>query len=82
MTQGEPIAPVKLENIYMQSEFVSQIFVYGEESKEYLVAIVILDKKYADRVLKQKKGPVANTPPTITVEPVVEGEAQPETPAE
>lgn len=30
---GEYIAPEKLENIYSQSQYVAQVFVYGESLK-------------------------------------------------
>lgn len=33
LSQGEYIAPEKIENIYIQSPFVSQVFVYGESLK-------------------------------------------------
>lgn len=76
LTQGEQIHPLKLEHIYMQSEFVSQIFVHGEDSKDYLVGIVVLNKAYADRLVAERDPPKAT--PSITVDPAVEGEAKPE----
>lgn len=33
LSQGEYIAPEKIENIYQRSVFVSHIFVYGESLK-------------------------------------------------
>lgn len=33
LSQGEYIAPEKIENIYIQSPYVSQVFVYGESLK-------------------------------------------------
>ena len=41
LSQGEYIAPEKIEGIYSRSQFVSQIFVYGESLKSSLVAIVV-----------------------------------------
>jgi len=43
LSQGEYIAPEKLENIYSESLFISQIFVYGNPVESELVAIVIPD---------------------------------------
>lgn len=51
LAQGEYIAPEKIENIYIRSSFVSQIFVHGESLKSCLVAVVVPDpeslKKWA-----------------------------------
>jgi long-chain acyl-CoA synthetase len=41
LSNGEYIAPEKLENIYTQSELVSQIFVYGDSLRAFIVAIVV-----------------------------------------
>jgi len=43
LSHGEYIAPEKLENIYVQSRFVLQVFVHGETIKSSLVAIVVPD---------------------------------------
>ncbi|PRD34465.1 UNVERIFIED_CONTAM: Long-chain-fatty-acid--CoA ligase 1 [Trichonephila clavipes] len=36
LAQGEYIAPEKIENIYLTSQYVAQIFVYGESLKDVL----------------------------------------------
>lgn len=41
LSQGEYIVPEKIEGIYSRSQFVSQIFVYGEPIKSSLVAIIV-----------------------------------------
>ncbi|KAM7304986.1 long-chain-fatty-acid--CoA ligase 5 isoform X2 [Ixodes scapularis] len=46
LSQGEYIAPEKLENIFIRSLFVAQIFVHGESLKSCLVAVVIPDQEY------------------------------------
>ncbi|CAG0898064.1 unnamed protein product, partial [Darwinula stevensoni] len=51
LSQGEYIAPEKIENIYQKSEFVSQLFIHGESLKSCVVGIVVPDvevlKRYA-----------------------------------
>ncbi|VDM96267.1 unnamed protein product [Thelazia callipaeda] len=41
LSQGEFIAPEKVELIYTHSKYVSQIFVYGESLKSCLIGIVV-----------------------------------------
>ncbi|XP_043331364.1 long-chain-fatty-acid--CoA ligase 5 isoform X1 [Cervus canadensis] len=43
LAQGEYIAPEKIENIYIRSNLVSQIFVYGESLRSFLVGVVVPD---------------------------------------
>ena len=43
LSQGEYIAPEKLENIYGQIPKIAQNFVYGDSLKNFLVAIVVPD---------------------------------------
>ena len=49
LSQGEYIAPEKLENIFSQSSLFKNIFIYGDSLQDYIVAIVVLDE---DEVLK------------------------------
>lgn len=48
LSQGEYIPVEKLEAAYLQSSFVSQLYVYGDSSRSYLVAIIIPDKEYLE----------------------------------
>lgn len=41
LQQGEYIAPEKIENIYVRSKYVAQVFVYGNSYKSSLIAIVV-----------------------------------------
>lgn len=43
LSQGEYVAIESLENIYQSSQYVDQIFVYGDSFKSCLVAIVVPD---------------------------------------
>eukprot|EP00830_Metopus_es_P011192 TRINITY_DN2150_c0_g1_i1.p1 TRINITY_DN2150_c0_g1~~TRINITY_DN2150_c0_g1_i1.p1 ORF type:complete len:218 (-),score=51.71 TRINITY_DN2150_c0_g1_i1:9-662(-) len=45
MQHGEYVAPEKLENVYINSEYVAQIFVYGESLYTYLIAIIVPKKE-------------------------------------
>ncbi|CAF1513106.1 unnamed protein product, partial [Rotaria sordida] len=40
---GEYIAPKRIENIYIQSMYISQAFVYGNSYKSHTVAIIVPD---------------------------------------
>lgn len=46
LSQGEYIAPEKLENIFIRSPFVAQIFVHGESLKSCLIGVVVPDDQY------------------------------------
>ncbi|PRD32920.1 UNVERIFIED_CONTAM: Long-chain-fatty-acid--CoA ligase 1 [Trichonephila clavipes] len=54
LAQGEYIAPEKIENIYLSSPYVSQIFVHGESLQSCLVAIVVPDKEVLLSFCKEK----------------------------
>lgn len=42
LAQGEYIAPEKIENIYVASPYVAQIFVHGESLQVSSVIIIVL----------------------------------------
>jgi long-chain acyl-CoA synthetase len=46
LSQGEYVAPEKIENILMRSLFIAQCFVYGDSFQSALVAIVVPDEDY------------------------------------
>ncbi|NWV03068.1 ACSL5 ligase, partial [Ptilonorhynchus violaceus] len=43
LAQGEYIAPEKIENVYIRSTPVAQVFVHGESLRSFLVGIVVPD---------------------------------------
>lgn len=49
LSQGEYIAPEKLENIYVQSEWVAQSWMYGDSLRDNIIGIVVVDP---DRLAK------------------------------
>jgi long-chain acyl-CoA synthetase len=51
LNQGEYIAPERLEDVYVRSRWVAQIFVDGVSSESTVVAIVIPDEDYLRRQL-------------------------------
>ena len=48
LSQGEYIAPEKLQNIYSQVPIVSQMCVYGDSTRDYLTAIVVPDMTHVE----------------------------------
>lgn len=54
MSQGEYVAPDKLEQIFKTTQGIADIFVYGDSLKSVLVAVVNLDEKIALKSAKSK----------------------------
>lgn len=59
LSQGEYIAPEKLENIFVQSPHIMQVWVHGDSLQNYLLAFVVPDpdvcgKDYNEEELKEK----------------------------
>lgn len=54
LSQGEYIAPSKLENAYLKSKYVLQICVHGDSLKNYLIAIVVPNRPELERFVKEK----------------------------
>ena len=43
LSQGEYIAPEKLENVYVHSNFILQCWIYGDSLRDYIVGFFVLD---------------------------------------
>ena len=43
LSHGEYIAPEKLENVYIKSSFVGQIWIYGDSLRDYIIAFIVVD---------------------------------------
>uniref|UniRef100_A0A3Q0SXS3 Long-chain-fatty-acid--CoA ligase n=1 Tax=Amphilophus citrinellus TaxID=61819 RepID=A0A3Q0SXS3_AMPCI len=56
LAQGEYIAPEKIENIYMRSDAVAQVFVHGDSLQACLVAVVIPDPDFLSDWTKRTLG--------------------------
>jgi long-chain acyl-CoA synthetase len=52
LSQGEYIAPEKIENIYIQSKWVAQAFVFGNSLERVLVGIIIPDEEVLEAYCK------------------------------
>merc|ERR1712060_567506 len=53
LSQGEYVAPEKVENVYAVSAFIAQAFVYGDSLKPSLVAILVPDEEVVIPWLKK-----------------------------
>lgn len=56
LSQGEYIAPEKLENIFVLSPFVEQSFVYGDSLKNCIVVIVLPKPAAVDKFKQEHPG--------------------------
>jgi len=52
LSQGEYIAPAKLEGAYGRSKFITTIFVHGDSFKTYLIAVIVPNKDNVFAFLK------------------------------
>jgi long-chain acyl-CoA synthetase len=54
LSQGEYIAPSKLESVYSKSKYVMQICIYGDSQKNFVVGIIVPNKPALYEFLKNK----------------------------
>ncbi|XP_067936830.1 long-chain-fatty-acid--CoA ligase 5-like [Watersipora subatra] len=56
LSQGEYVAPERIENIYLNCGLISQCLVYGDSLMSYIVAIVVPDEETLPDYAKSKLG--------------------------
>ncbi|KAG6621240.1 putative long-chain-fatty-acid-CoA ligase [Phytophthora cinnamomi] len=54
LSQGEYVAPEKIEGIYIKSPLIAQAFVHGDSLKSYLVGIIVPDAEIVAKWAKDK----------------------------
>ncbi|PWA01884.1 hypothetical protein BB558_002014 [Smittium angustum] len=55
LSQGEYVAPERIENVYTDNQIVTQAFVYGHSLKSYLVGIIVPEPDLLVKFLKSTK---------------------------
>lgn len=61
LSQGEYVAPEKIENILIQSLLIGQAFVHGDSLQSYLVAIIVPDEEPVRKMLSMQEEAEAAT---------------------
>eukprot|EP01117_Protostelium_nocturnum_P007446 TRINITY_DN2663_c0_g1_i16.p1 TRINITY_DN2663_c0_g1~~TRINITY_DN2663_c0_g1_i16.p1 ORF type:complete len:1279 (-),score=483.63 TRINITY_DN2663_c0_g1_i16:1251-5087(-) len=56
LSQGEFIAPEKLEILYSKSKFIRQIFITGDTLQSFIVAIIVPNLQILRETLKREEG--------------------------
>lgn len=55
LSQGEYIAPEKIENVYANNNYVAQAFVYGDSLQSTLIAVIVPDEEVLKGWAKENK---------------------------
>lgn len=71
LSQGEYIAAEKLEGVYTRSPYISQMFIYGDSFKSYLVGIVVVDMETLVPWAKQNLNTNDLSGPALCANPAV-----------
>lgn len=54
LQQGEYVAAEKVQNIYAKSDLIAQIFIHGESTETFAIAIVVPQKKKFQELASSK----------------------------
>ncbi|TPX31879.1 hypothetical protein SmJEL517_g04924 [Synchytrium microbalum] len=54
LAQGEYVAPEKLENIFLQSDYIMQCFVWGDSLQNCLVAVIVPEAETSMKLAMEK----------------------------
>ncbi|CAF1488004.1 unnamed protein product [Adineta ricciae] len=54
LAQGEYVAPERIENIYIHSKYIAQVFVFGNGYKSYTVGIIVPDAEILEKYARDK----------------------------
>ena len=57
LSQGEYIAPEKLENIYVQSEYLLQCWIYGDSMRDFCIMFAVIDPETLTNISKSSASP-------------------------
>lgn len=55
LSQGEYIAPEKLENTFVESLIFKNVFIYGDSLQDFIVAIVVLEKTEMEKWAREEE---------------------------
>jgi len=53
LSQGEYVAPEKIENLYVKVPYIAEVFVYGDSLKDYCVGFFVADEMVFPMVAKK-----------------------------
>ncbi len=55
LQQGEYVAAEKVENLYQKCEYIDEIFLHGESTESFCIAIAVPNKKKVMEIAAEKK---------------------------
>jgi long-chain acyl-CoA synthetase len=54
LSQGEYIAPEKLENVYIQHPMAAQVWVHGDSHQDHIIAFIVLEELAIKKLCEEK----------------------------